>query len=66
MREVMDAGLPLFGPLLAALPLVMWARYFLIRFGEDDEVPRLRVPLVTTGVFALVIVVVVVLEEPVA
>lgn len=55
--------LPLGGPALVTLAIAMWARYAMIRFGDDDEVARLRVPIVTTVALVLVLVVVVVLED---
>lgn len=66
MRDVVDVALPLVGPVLVALTLAMWARYFIIRFGDDDEVARWRVPVVLTVVLVITLVVVAVLEEPLA
>lgn len=66
MRDVVDRVLPLAGPAMVALALAMWARYFLIRFGEDDEVPRLRAPVAATVALVVTLVLIAVLEEPVA
>lgn len=64
MREVLDLVLPLGGPVLVILAVAMWARYAMIRFGDDDEVARLRMPLLTTGALVVLLVLVVLLEEP--
>ena len=63
MRDILDASLPLAGPALVALTIAMWARYAMIRFGDDDEEPRLRLPLLTTGALVVVLLAVVVLEQ---
>lgn len=59
-----EAALPLVVPPLVALEIAMRARYSLIRLGEADGVPGLRLPLMRTGLSVLALVVVAPLEEP--